>query len=141
MENNQNKQEKLESVNIDKPIEKKEEDLFSRNSVAEQLNTIIKNYKEEDSITFGIISDWGSGRTSFVNMTLEDFKDDENFIIVKFNPWNISTRKKLISDFFTTLAKEIRKASVGGKIKCRKRKIKCRIFATNYLSFNLKLKL
>ncbi|EAK4522896.1 NTPase, partial [Campylobacter coli] len=36
MENNQNKQEKLESVNIDKPIEKKEEDLFSRNSVAEQ---------------------------------------------------------------------------------------------------------
>ncbi|EAI1710696.1 NTPase, partial [Campylobacter coli] len=81
MENNQNKQEKLESVNIDKPIEKKEEDLFSRNSVAEQLNTIIKNYKEEDSITFGIIGDWGSGKTSFVNMTLEDFKDDENFII------------------------------------------------------------
>lgn len=32
-------------------------------------------------------------------------------------------------------------ALVGGKIKCRKRKIKCRIFATNYLSFNLKLKL
>lgn len=31
--------------------------------------------------------------------------------------------------------------AVGGKIKCRKRKIKCRIFATNYLSFNLKLKL
>ncbi|EAH7181599.1 NTPase, partial [Campylobacter coli] len=85
--------------------------MFSRNSVAEQLNTIIKNYKEEDSITFGIIGDWGSGKTSFVNMTLEDFKDDENFIIVKFNPWNISTRKKLISDFFTTLAKEIRKAS------------------------------
>lgn len=33
------------------------------------------------------------------------------------------------------------KKNVGGKIKCRKRKIKCRIFATNYLSFNLKLKL
>lgn len=33
------------------------------------------------------------------------------------------------------------KTAVGGKIKCRKRKIKCRIFATNYLSFNLKLKL
>lgn len=32
-------------------------------------------------------------------------------------------------------------STVGGKIKCRKRKIKCRIFATNYLSFNLKLKL
>lgn len=37
--------------------------------------------------------------------------------------------------------KRLQKANVGGKIKCRKRKIKCRIFATNYLSFNLKLKL
>ncbi|EGQ0279045.1 hypothetical protein I1912_001798 [Campylobacter coli] len=36
---------------------------------------------------------------------------------------------------------DVEKQIVGGKIKCRKRKIKCRIFATNYLSFNLKLKL
>lgn len=36
---------------------------------------------------------------------------------------------------------KINDEDVGGKIKCRKRKIKCRIFATNYLSFNLKLKL
>lgn len=41
------------------------------------------------------------------------------------------------SEIDTTFLKE----AVGGKIKCRKRKIKCRIFATNYLSFNLKLKL
>lgn len=110
MKNNQTKEEKLESVKIDKPIEKKEKDLFDRSSVAKQLNTIIKNYKEEDSIAFGIIGDWGSGKTSFINMALEDFKNDENFIIVKFNPWNISTRKQLISDFFTILAKEIRNA-------------------------------
>ncbi|EAH8809635.1 M48 family metallopeptidase [Campylobacter jejuni] len=37
--------------------------------------------------------------------------------------------------------KALKDDDVGGKIKCRKRKIKCRIFATNYLSFNLKLKL
>ncbi|MGQ2782493.1 hypothetical protein [Campylobacter coli] len=42
--------------------------------------------------------------------------------------------KEKICEFF-------RYPFVGGKIKCRKRKIKCRIFATNYLSFNLKLKL
>ncbi|HIS08385.1 MAG TPA: hypothetical protein IAB41_01075, partial [Candidatus Scatomorpha intestinipullorum] len=66
MKNNQTKEEKLESVKIDKPIEKKEEDLFDRSSVAKQLNTIIKNYKEEDSIAFGIIGDWGSGKTSFI---------------------------------------------------------------------------
>lgn len=49
----------------------------------------------------------------------------------------------LISDFILLNGKIPKKQfdSVGGKIKCRKRKIKCRIFATNYLSFNLKLKL
>ncbi|MGI7628472.1 hypothetical protein ACNF6W_08135 [Campylobacter coli] len=40
-----------------------------------------------------------------------------------------------------SLLEESLNINVGGKIKCRKRKIKCRIFATNYLSFNLKLKL
>ncbi|EHL8406237.1 hypothetical protein KE490_001765 [Campylobacter jejuni] len=44
-------------------------------------------------------------------------------------------------DLSHSLGQYIILAFVGGKIKCRKRKIKCRIFATNYLSFNLKLKL
>ncbi|PZT47189.1 hypothetical protein B6S12_10400 [Helicobacter valdiviensis] len=112
MKNNQAKEEKLESIKVDKPIEKKEEDLFNRSLVVKQLNTIIKNYKEEDSIVFGVIGDWGSGKTSFINMVLEDFKNDENFIIVKFNPWNISTRKQLISDFFTKLSVEIGKKNI-----------------------------
>lgn len=53
----------------------------------------------------------------------------ENFILDKI----ISVAYIIIAFFFFK--------TVGGKIKCRKRKIKCRIFATNYLSFNLKLKL
>ncbi|TXE85464.1 NTPase [Campylobacter volucris] len=71
------------------------------------LARTIKYYKDEDSISIGIIGDWGSGKTSFINMVLEDFKDDKNFIIINFNPWNISTRKQLISDFFTKLSAEI----------------------------------
>lgn len=46
-----------------------------------------------------------------------------------------------LEDALWKSADKLRKNIVGGKIKCRKRKIKCRIFATNYLSFNLKLKL
>ncbi|EAL9776886.1 hypothetical protein D0W47_03275 [Campylobacter coli] len=49
---------------------------------------------------------------------------------------NISKKK-----FKREFAEFLFEKGVGGKIKCRKRKIKCRIFATNYLSFNLKLKL
>ncbi|EAK0810899.1 MULTISPECIES: KAP family NTPase [Campylobacter] len=85
---------------VDKAITSKNEDLFYRKENATALAKIIKSYQDEDSISIGVIGDWGSGKTSFVNMVLEDFENNENFIIIIFNPWNISTRKQLISDFF-----------------------------------------
>lgn len=107
MENTQNKEELTENIKVDRPIKCKNDDLFDRQHIANTLTKTIKNYKESDSISIGIIGDWGSGKTSFINMVLEDFKYDENFIIINFNPWNISTRKQLISDFFTKLSTEI----------------------------------
>lgn len=49
--------------------------------------------------------------------------------------------KAYIKNYYSIVDFLYLRYGVGGKIKCRKRKIKCRIFATNYLSFNLKLKL
>ncbi|MCV3371574.1 KAP family NTPase [Campylobacter lari] len=103
---------------VDKAITNKNEDLFSRKENTTTLVKIIKSYQDEDSVSIGIIGDWGSGKTSFINMVLEDFKDDEKFIIINFNPWNISTRKQLISDFFTMLSKEICKVPFP-EFKCR----------------------
>ncbi|MCV3349136.1 KAP family NTPase [Campylobacter sp. RKI_CA19_01128] len=109
---------------VDKAITSKNEDLFSRRENATTLAKNIKSYQDEDSISIGIIGDWGSGKTSFINMVLEDFNDNKKFIIINFNPWNISTRKQLISDFFTKLAKEIRKAPFP-KIKIKNLKKIC----------------
>lgn len=115
---------KNKTFKVDKAITSKNEDLFGRKKIAMALARTIKYYKDEDSISIGIIGDWGSGKTSFINMVLEDFKDDENFIIINFNPWNVSTRKQLIGDFFTKLAKEIRKAPFP-KIKIKNLKKIC----------------
>lgn len=109
MKNTQNKEELTENIKVDRPIKCKNDDLFNRQHIANTLTKTIKNYKESDSISIGIIGDWGSGKTSFINMVLEDFEGDKNFIIINFNPWNISTRKQLISDFFTKLSAEIRR--------------------------------
>ncbi|ECH3559618.1 hypothetical protein FO025_08940 [Campylobacter jejuni] len=54
---------------------------------------------------------------------------------------NAKDMYKLFKSNEEEFKKVFKEQNVGGKIKCRKRKIKCRIFATNYLSFNLKLKL
>lgn len=102
---------------VDKAITSKNEDLFSRRENATTLAKIIKSYQDEDSISIGIIGDWGGGKTSFINMVLEDFNDDKKFIIINFNPWNISTRKQLISDFFTKLSIEIGRKNTSKRYK------------------------
>ena len=85
------------------------EDLLGRAKVANELSREIKSYKNEDSLTIGIVGKWGSGKTSFINMVLENFEENDDYIIIKFNPWNISSRKQLISDFFLQLSNNIEK--------------------------------
>ncbi|AHI52281.1 KAP family P-loop NTPase fold protein [Fusobacterium vincentii] len=100
----------------EKPIILGKEDLLGREKVANELSREIKSYKNEDSLTIGIVGKWGSGKTSFINMVLENFKGNDNYIVIKFNPWNISSRKQLISDFFLQLSNNIKKENVSGEI-------------------------
>lgn len=93
----------------EKPIISKNEDLLGREKVANNLAREIKYYRNKDSLTIGIVGKWGSGKTSFINMVLESFKGNNNYIVIKFNPWNISSRKQLISDFFLQLSNNIEK--------------------------------
>ena len=93
----------------EKPIILGKEDLLGRAKVANELSREIKSYKNEDSLTIGIVGKWGSGKTSFINMVLENFEENDDYIVIKFNPWNISSRKQLISDFFLQLSNNIEK--------------------------------
>ena len=100
----------------EKPIISKNEDLLGREKVANNLASEIKYCKNKDSLTIGIVGKWGSGKTSFINMVLENFKGNDNYIVIKFNPWNISSRKQLISDFFLQLSNNLKKENVSGEI-------------------------
>ena len=100
----------------EKPIILGKEDLLGRAKVANELSREIKSYKNEDSLTIGIVGKWGSGKTSFINMVLENFKGNDNYIVIKFNPWNISSRKQLISDFFLQLSNNLKKKNVSCEI-------------------------
>ena len=100
----------------EKPIISKNEDLLGRKKVASNLAKEIEYYKNKDSLTIGIVGKWGSGKTSFINMVLESFKGNNNYIVIKFNPWNISSRKQLISDFFLQLSNNIKKENESNEI-------------------------
>ena len=91
----------------DQPINTHTEDLLSRYSFAKALANAILSYELDDTISVGLFGEWGSGKTSLINLTLEEIRSHsqprEPFII-KFNPWNFSDQNQLIQQFFNELS-------------------------------------
>jgi len=99
--------------NADKAIEKKEEDFLGRQDFSETItNAILKNGHSE-SLTIGLYGKWGSGKTSIINMILEDIKKEDDIIFFKFEPWLYSDTQQLISQFFKQFSKVINHKDYG----------------------------
>ncbi len=95
----------------DQPIETHKEDELGRYAFAKELAGAILGYKQKESISIGLFGEWGSGKTSIINMTLEEIDSISNQkkkqcvpFIIKFNPWNFSDQNQLIHQFFNELA-------------------------------------
>lgn len=90
--------------NTDKPIQISTEDLLGRKSFSKTLSEAVNQYKGTDSLVIGLFGKWGVGKTSIVNMVLENLNDK---IIVNFSPWNYDSHSDLINLFFIELRKSI----------------------------------
>lgn len=87
-------------ISTDSPIQKKgKEDVLKRAPLAQKVSQLVKNYQGKESYVIGIEGVWGAGKTSFINLILENF-NSSGVVIVKFNPWNFSNQNELIADFF-----------------------------------------
>ena len=96
-----------------KAIKKKSQDILGRAARAERLSVEIRNYKANESLAVGVVGEWGSGKTSFVNMVKESLaENNDTNILIDFNPWlNISVGS-IIEDYFKTLEKAVEGYSV-----------------------------
>lgn len=101
-----NPNEKIDfTFSTEKPIESISEDKngLNRNNYAEYLAKNIENYFKynKDSITIGLMGEWGSGKTSILNLTESHLNSDIK--VMKFNPWIYSSYNQLIEQFFDEL--------------------------------------
>ena len=96
----------------DNPIPTKEKDLLHRYPLASRIASVINRFEGDESLVVGIEGEWGSGKTSFINLILEDLKS-ANALIIKFNPWNFSDQNELIKDFFNSIINALKQT--GGK--------------------------
>lgn len=102
-----NPNEKIDfTFTTEKPIESiiEDENGLNINNYAEYLAKNIENYFKynTDSLTIGLMGEWGSGKTSILNLT-EIHLENTDVKVMKFNPWIYSTYNQLIEQFFDEL--------------------------------------
>lgn len=93
----------------DTPIKKQEDDLLHRRNFAKRLGKSLLETDTKDGYCIGLFGPWGSGKSSVINMVLEEIdilKNDkeEEPIVMYFNPWNFSSTDQLLQQYFLMLA-------------------------------------
>lgn len=95
----------------DQPIKNAPEDLLSRAKFASTLAQTLLAYKDSAPLTIGLFGPWGSGKTSLVNLIINDIKkitesfpEERKTVIIPFNPWNFTSQDQLLQQYFKILA-------------------------------------
>ena len=111
--------EKQTSFNGDRPIEVPAEDRLGFRPAAKHVADAIYCMASPDGFVIGVEGEWGSGKSSFINLVADSLKRYELAPeIVRFLPWLISSREGLLRELFPEIIKaafriESREAPVG----------------------------
>lgn len=102
-------------INPDLPISRASEDKLNRSSFAKSLAKVLLDYTAPYSFSIGLYGEWGSGKTSLLNMVLETVEEiDKDAVILRFNPWLCSDPNQLITQFFKQMASAIKLKKPAG---------------------------
>ncbi|MDR3491181.1 MAG: P-loop NTPase fold protein [Gammaproteobacteria bacterium] len=102
----------------DRPIVSSEQDQLGRSEFANYLARCMLDHKTPDSLVLGLQGGWGSGKTSLINLIIQELHqaskyslDSEKPIILNFSPWSYSGQNQLIYGFFRRLSSELRRCT------------------------------
>lgn len=109
----------------DYPIANTEQDKLRRTPLAKKIADTINSFQDKDSFVIGVEGVWGAGKTSFINLILNDI-DTEKVSYFVFNPWNFSDETSLLRDFFVQLSQAV-ESLVGKRFGKRMRRYATRI--------------
>ena len=93
------------------------DDHFGYNKYASKVADQIIKTESLKSFAIGISGNWGSGKTSFINLMKRAMNNME-CLVIDFEPWNSQSPQAIIQDFFDTLRSNLvpYHGSVGNEI-------------------------
>jgi len=92
-----------ESFIEERAIEPGGEDTFKRSSVAAEVARRISVTPNSRAFAIGILGEYGSGKTSFINL-IKTHLDPARTEIFDFNPWSVEGAANIQTDFFDQLS-------------------------------------
>ena len=91
----------------DQPIESREQDSLGRRSFAEAIARQVRAVPAKHGFTITVVGEWGSGKTSVLNMVAETLEDGDATAILRFNPWLFGSADDLVTRFFRELSAQL----------------------------------
>ncbi len=92
-------------MEADQPIQRSNEDRFSRKQFAQRIARIVATREVESGIVVAIHGPWGEGKTSVLNMIREELDKQGQVLVIPFNPWYFHEELQLLSGFFVEVAR------------------------------------
>ena len=103
------------AVAVDNPITELEEDTLGRGKLASSFAEQILALDYSKGLVVGVLGPWGSGKTSFVNLSRLSLKKS-GVTIIEFNPWMFSGTEQLVLSFFAELSAQLKLSSNHAQI-------------------------
>lgn len=94
---------------LDSPIETPDEDKFDYYSEAQYIASTLSQLPKNKAVSVAVLSPWGNGKSSFVNLIKYAIKHGDNGkplfanIIIEFNPRKSRNKSSIQEDFFKAL--------------------------------------
>ena len=80
---------------------------MGRRSFAEAIARQVCAVPADHGFTIAVAGEWGSGKTSVLNMVAEALEGDDDVAILHFNPWLFSSADDLVTRFFRELSAQL----------------------------------
>lgn len=89
----------------DAPIHKWEDDILHRDAFVEVLKTAIMRADVRNGAEYiGVFGEWGTGKTSVINLLKHDIKAEQHAVVVDFDPWDFRSADDAVDGFMRVIA-------------------------------------